>query len=241
MFLPLGLRKCLTLPLDHTARLGFRTGSKLGEVLIHELQTLGNVVISREVDAGVGRMVELSVKVSELLEGQIGNDSGVSTTVNTISIVRKDTPLGFSHEERVRAGIHTLHLIVHHPLVGEWLTLVLQFQVPTLLGVDLWVRGCARMEDSISIDVHQVVEILCVLTGNDVARPVRVREGVEESLKGALEKLHKGILGGVFAGTTQHTVFQDVRDSRRVGRWCAEGDAKHLVVVIAGHRQQFCA
>ena len=97
------------------------------------------------------------------------------------------------------------------------------------------------MEDSVRVDVDQIVEILLVLAGHDIACAVGIREGIQKSLQTALQKLDEWILGLVFAATTENAVFQDVRDTRRVRGRGAEGDAKYLVVVITGDRKQLGA
>mmetsp|Transcript_23071 Transcript_23071/g.68051 ORF Transcript_23071/g.68051 Transcript_23071/m.68051 type:complete len:826 (-) Transcript_23071:987-3464(-) len=241
MPLPLGLLERLGLPLHLAPRLGFRAGVEFIQVFVHQFQARGDVVVPAEVDAGVGRVIKLGVEVGELLEAQFGDDGGISSRIDPVGVVGEDRPLGFAIEERIGAGVHPLHLVVHHPLVREWLRGVLQFQMPPLLGVDHGIGGGARMKDGVGVHVHQVVKILGILGRHDVARAIGVREGVQEGLEGSLEELHERILGGVLAGAAQHRMLQDVRHAGGVGGGGAEGDAEHLVVVVAGYREQFGA
>jgi hypothetical protein len=50
------------------------------------------------------------------------------------------------------------------------------------------------VQHRIEIDMNQVVKVLGVLRRHRVTGAVGVREGIEESLKGALEEIHEGFL-----------------------------------------------
>ena len=63
------------------------------------------------------------------------------------------------------------------------------------------------MKHRIQVHVGQVVEVLQVARRHGVAGPVGVGERVQESLERALQKLHKGLLGGVLARAAEHLAF----------------------------------
>ena len=56
-----------------------------------------------------------------------------------------------------------------------------------------------------------------------------------------LDELHEGLLDGVLAGAAEHGVFEDVGDTRGVGRGRAEGDAESFVLVVVGQRHHLGA
>ena len=97
----------------------------------------------------------------------------------------------------VRRGIGAFHLIENDTFVKKWVVEVFQFKMPALLLQDKW--GEARIEDSVEVDIYQVVEILEVLARHWITGLVRVSEGIEKGLKGTFHQLHKWLLNGVFA------------------------------------------
>lgn len=88
------------------------------------------------------------------------------------------------------------------------------------------------MEHGVRVDVDQIVKVLGVLTGHDVARPVRIGEGVQKRLQRSLQQLYEWILGGVFATAAQYGMFENVRHAGRVGGGGAEGNPEALVGVV---------
>ena len=97
------------------------------------------------------------------------------------------------------------------------------------------------MEDRIQIDIHQIVKILQIGAGNRIDRLVRVGHGVEEGLERPLEQLDKRLFERILLRPTQHGMFHNVRNPRRVGRGGAEGNAEDLILIVICHRQQFGA
>eukprot|EP00967_Tisochrysis_lutea_P133108 scaffold233077_cov28-Tisochrysis_lutea.AAC.4 len=135
----------------------------------------------------------------------------------------------------------TLHLVEDYALVRERLRRVLELVVPPLLRKDSRVALGARREDRVEIDVDEVVEILCVERGYGVARAVGVGEGVEERLERAFEQLGERLLRGVFIGSAQNRMLEDMWHAGRVRDGRAEGDAKDLVLIIGLRRDDFCS
>mmetsp|Transcript_13895 Transcript_13895/g.23032 ORF Transcript_13895/g.23032 Transcript_13895/m.23032 type:complete len:461 (-) Transcript_13895:264-1646(-) len=239
VFLLAGFGKRLLLPFHLGRWLALWRWVKVLEVLVHQFQASKDIVVTGKVDARVTRMVELAVKVSKLLKGQIRNDSRISTAIDRIRVVLEDTALRFSHEEGITGRVDTLHFIVHDTLVGKGLRLVLQFQMPALLGVDHWIRNGAGVKDGISVNVNKIVEIFGILTGHDVTGAIGVGEGIQKGLETALEQLHEWVLGSVLATSAKNGMFKNMRDTSRIRGWCTKGNAKDLVVVITRDRQEF--
>ena len=184
-------------------------------------------------------MIKLFVKFGELLKGQIGNLQWISSAVDSVGIVRKDGLLCLALQERVGGGVNSLHFIVDHALVGEWGCDIFQFQMPSLLGVNHGIGGGTGMKHGITVDIDEVVKVLRVLTGHDVARSVGIGEGIQKCLQTPLQQLHEWILGLVLATAAQDAVFENVGNTRRVRRRRAEGNSKAFVVVLGGDGEDF--
>ena len=72
--------------------------------------------------------------------------------------------------------------------------------------------------------------------GNWVAGAVRVGEGIEEGVEGALHQLNEGLLDGVLLAATQHTVLQDVGNALAVLHRGPEYCSKGLVLILVQQR-----
>merc|ERR1719478_1028661 len=57
-------------------------------------------------------MVELAVELLELVETQLRDRRRVSTTIHSISVVRKQGLLRGPSHQRVRRTVHSFHLVV---------------------------------------------------------------------------------------------------------------------------------
>mmetsp|Transcript_25640 Transcript_25640/g.84939 ORF Transcript_25640/g.84939 Transcript_25640/m.84939 type:complete len:308 (-) Transcript_25640:73-996(-) len=176
-------------------------------------------------------MVELAVERLELGKVEVRDGVGVAAAVDAVGVVREEGLLRRALHERVRGRVDALHFVVHDARVRE-LRVAVDLVVPALLLEHGLVGGGARVEDGVEVDARQVPEVLEVLRRDGVARPVRVREGVEERLQRALEQLDEGLLRRVVLAPAEHTVLEDVGQARRVARRSAERDAEDLVVVV---------
>ena len=127
-------------------------------------------------------MVEFLVEVRELFEGQVRYFDGIATAVDSVGVVGENGLLRLPLQKRVGRRIHPLHFVVDDSFVGERFGDVFQFKVPALLGMDHGIRDGAGMKHRVAVDVDEVVKILGVLAGHDVARAIGVGERVEERL-----------------------------------------------------------
>ena len=88
-------------------------------------------------------------------------------------------------------------------------------------------------ERHVSIDRHQVAEILRVLTRERVHREVRACQRVHESVETALDHIKEWVAHWVMFRSTSRQMFQDVRLSGMIIRWRPEHDRENVVRVTA--------
>lgn len=81
-----------------------------------------------------------------------------------------------------------------------------------------------RMENGITIHVHQVCEVTRNGGTDRVGRVVVKGHCVHEGLERAVSHLHEGIVNRVLLASAQRRVLQDVAHSRIVRAWRTEGD-----------------
>jgi hypothetical protein len=111
----------------------------------------------------------------------------------------------------IRSHKQSYHL--HNALVREGIFLILKLQVPSFLSMDPWILDCPRMINSVGVNIDEIVKILGILTGHDVARPIWIGKGIQKCLKTSLEELDKWILGLIFSTAAENRVFEDMRNS----------------------------
>jgi hypothetical protein len=66
---------------------------------------------------------------------------------------------------------------------------------------------------------------------NGITGFIGIGEGVQKTLERSLEKFHKGFFYRILSRATQDGVFQYVRKTGGIHRWCAKCDTKYLVFV----------
>ncbi len=101
--------------------------------------------------------------------------------------------------------------------------------------------GEAGEEDGVEVDIHQVIKVGGIATGDRVAGAVGIGEGVEIGLQRGFEEFFKGLLDGVFFAAAEHGVLEDVGEAGVVGPRGAEGDAEDFVVVGTDQGEHFGA
>jgi hypothetical protein len=101
------------------------------------------------------------------------------------------------------------------------------------------ILGSPGMKDSIRIDIHQILEILIILTGQHIARAIGIRERIQKGLEGSLEELDKGFFGGILSGSAEDGMFENVGYTGGVGGRGAEGDSEYFVVIIVLDGEEF--
>ena len=88
-------------------------------VLLHEFEALAGVVIAVEKDAAVAGVVVFAVKLAELLIRQVRYRLRVAAGFAAVGGARKQQVREVPVDQALGIGEHALHLVVHHPLVGE--------------------------------------------------------------------------------------------------------------------------
>jgi len=214
---------------------GHGQGLEIMKPITQQFQSVIRVVVAGKEDQGIGGMIVATMEVQEALEGQVWDVRRVTAGIQTVGDVRKQRLLGVFGQQAVRRGVGALHLVVDHPLDGQGAVRG-DLIMPAFLAEDL--RGQAGMKHGVQIHVDEIVEIREVLAGYGVAGLVRIGEGVQKGLQGALEQLHKGLLDRIFARSTEHGMLQDVGHARGVVRRGAEGDPENLVLVVVDQGQK---
>mmetsp|Transcript_11191 Transcript_11191/g.25072 ORF Transcript_11191/g.25072 Transcript_11191/m.25072 type:complete len:255 (+) Transcript_11191:2371-3135(+) len=176
-------------------------------------------------------MVELSVEVLEVVEGERRNHLRVTTRVHAICIVREQVLIRRAAVRVIWTGIDALHLIEDNALVDQWIVLVLDLVMPTLLSQDARITQCSRVEHSVQVDVDEVVEVLKVAARHWVAGAVWERHSIQERLQARLQQLHKGLFEWVLAAAAENGVLQHVGDAIRILRRRAEDHAERFVFI----------
>mmetsp|Transcript_50568 Transcript_50568/g.118087 ORF Transcript_50568/g.118087 Transcript_50568/m.118087 type:complete len:236 (+) Transcript_50568:2400-3107(+) len=186
-------------------------------------------------------MVVLLVEVPQVVEIQVRNLPWISTIVSPIWIVRKDGLHGQAAVGVVWIRINAFHLIEHDTLVLQWVLLVLQLIVPTLLLEDVGIADGSGVKHCIQVNIYEVVEILKVAACNRVERTVWHGERIEEGLQTRLQQLCKGLLDWVFPASAEHGVLQYMCDAVGVLWWSAEDYTEGLVLIRwLHHGDQLC-
>ena len=171
--------------------------------------------------------------------GQVRDDFGIAAGVEAVGHIRKERLLRTFGQHGIRGGVDPLHFVVDHALVAQGAFGAVGLDVPAFLLEAVFVD--AGEEDSVKVDVDQIVEVLKVGAGHWIAGLVREGEGVQEGLERALEQLDEGLLHRVFFRAAEHGMLKDVRNARGIFRRGAEGRAEAFVFVVVEHGEQFRA
>ena len=92
----------------------------------------------------------------------------------------------------------------------------------------------ARKKGALEVDRHEVAKVLRILRCEWVHGVIRAGHRVHEGREGAIEHLHKGG-HGVFVGSAEGRVLEDVRHAAVVGGRCLEQDAN---VCVRGNEKE---
>mmetsp|Transcript_17450 Transcript_17450/g.38060 ORF Transcript_17450/g.38060 Transcript_17450/m.38060 type:complete len:204 (+) Transcript_17450:2175-2786(+) len=158
-----GFGELFWLPFDSAFFFAHWRVIELLQIFVHDFQTVINIVVPAEVNARVGRMVETLMEFSKLFKAQFRNDGWIASTIDSVRIVWENGALGSSVQERIGRRIDTLHFVVNNSFVGQRVVLFLQFQVPPFLRMNVWIIDGSGVENSVGINIDQVVKVLDIL------------------------------------------------------------------------------
>ena len=175
-------------------------------------------------------MVKCVVEVLQLLIGQVGNVVWIAAGIDAIGGIGEQRLLDILVEHVIWRTVRALHLVVDHALVGQRLRGVFEFVMPAFLLEVM--AGDARVEHGIEIHIDQIIKVLRVLRCHRVAGFIGIGKGIQKRLERTLDQLDKRVFQRVLTRTTQRNMLKNMRHASRIGRWRAEGDTKHLVLVV---------
>lgn len=214
------------------------SGPGAGEKRVEFVEALEGIVVAVEVDKGVGGVIVIAVKLLKGLEGEVGDVRGGAAVVEAVEAVGEEGLLADVLPAAVGAGVDAFHFVVDDTL--EFVAAARAFlKAPALLAENG--GGEAGKEDGVEIDIHQVIKVGGIATGDRIAGAVGIGEGVEIGLQGGFEEFFEGLFDGVFFAAAEHGVLEDVRESGVVGPRGAEGDAEDFVVVGTDQGEHFGA
>lgn len=103
--------------------------------------------------------------------------------------------------------VDTFHLIKDNTFVSDVFRRMIELIVPTLLLKSLNIVDTVRKENSIEIDIDEIIKILVISGGNGVTGPIRICECIEESVQASFQQFNKWFFERIFSGSTQYTVL----------------------------------
>ena len=138
-------------------------------------------------------MIICSVEIKKFLIGQIRNIIRVTTGLTAIGDIREQRIHNISFKHIVRRRKCALHLIINDTIIGQRAFRFFQMIAPSFLTEDLFFLINVRIEYSIQINMHQVLEILIVAAGNRIAGFVRISHRIQKGIQRALDQFYKWI------------------------------------------------
>ena len=133
-------------------------GKEAVQLFQHRIQ----IHLAVQKNPSVGGVVKLPVAGLIIFVSQAGDGFRVAPGFQAVAVIGKQQGVHLPLKHRVPAGVHPLHLVVHHPVVGQLPIRGIQLVVPALLAESVGVGDTQGMEHRIQVDVHQVEEVLVV-------------------------------------------------------------------------------
>ena len=109
--------------------------------------------------------------------------------------------------------------------------------MPALLPENILIGIDVRMKYGVQIHVHQIGKILLIGGSHRIHRLVRVRHCIQEGIQRSLHNLNERILDRKIPRPAQNRMLNDMSDSRRIRRRCAERNVKNLVAVLVRQKR----
>ena len=133
----------------------------------------------------------------ELLEfflSQLRNSVRIAAGFKAVAVVREQSLHCFVFQICVRRRIYSLHFVINNAVVAQLAVEAVQIIMPALLtqGVSVLVEG--RIEHSVQIYVHQVMEVLIVAAGNGIHGLIREGHSVQKGVQRTLDEVYEGLL-----------------------------------------------
>ena len=167
---------------------------ELFQIRIQMGQRFFNVHIPIQVDIRIFRTVIGLMEADKIFLGQFWNRRRKSARFKPVGGVRKQNFLSVIFQIGIRRRIHAFHLIVDNTVVLQRIIGIFQFVMPSFLLQGKFVFINQRIKHRIQIHIHQIVKIFVVAAGHRVHGLIRIRHGIQKSIKGTLHQFHKRFL-----------------------------------------------
>ena len=184
-------------------------------------------------------MIVAAVEIVKGLVGQVRNALGIAAGIQAVKRVREQGLLALLGQHGIRRGIHALHLIVDHALVGPGAVGAFRLHVPAFLAEDI--LADAGMKDRVDVDVDEIVKIAQVGAGHRIAGLVRKVKALRKVCSEPFEQLHEGLLDRILVRAAEHRMLQNVGHARGIRGRRAEAHAEAFVFVRVDHGEQLRA
>jgi len=142
-------------------------------------------------------------------------------------------------QNAVRRAQRTFHFIEHHALVNQRLAVRRGFNTNPFLGEIQRVN--MRKKYRVQIHLQEVVEVLAVLAGKRIGRPVTGREGIHKGIERAPNHQEERIAHRKALRATKHRVLQNVCHTSGVFGHGLERYQKDILRIIGRQMQMACA
>ena len=133
----------------------------------------------------------------ELLEfflSQLRNSVRIAAGFKAVAVVVEQRLQCFVFQICVRRRIYALHFVINNAVVAQLAVEAVQIIMPALLTQGVFVLVEGRIEHSVQIDVHQVMEVLIVAAGNGIHGLIREGHCVQKGVQRTLDEVYEGLL-----------------------------------------------
>lgn len=199
-------------------------------VLLHtgQLALQGGVAVKKE--RAVGGVIVCRVEAAKGLVAQVRNAGRIAAGLVGIGGAGQKALEHVVHQRPERIGKSALHFIEDHAAKLERPGLILQMQVPALLG-----KGAARqqrMQHHVAVHVHDAEILVQVAGGKGVVGAVRAGHGIQKGQQAALVDFAEHIAHRIFFRAHEHRMLDNVGHAGGILRHGTEGNTEGLVRVL---------
>ena len=172
------------------------------------------------------------MEVQEGLLRELRNSIRIAAGLKAVAGIREQSLQRFVFQISVRRRINALHLVIYNAVVAQLAIKAVNIIMPALLTQSIFVFINQRIKNSVQINIHQVMEVLIVATGNRINRFIRISHSVQKGVQRALHKVDKRLLQMIFARAAERGMLQNMCHACIICRRRSKGNRKHLVVII---------
>jgi len=134
------------------------------------------------------------VELLEFFLSQLRNSVRIAAGFKAVAVVVEQRLQCFVFQICVRRRIYALHFVINNAVVAQLAVEAVQIIMPALLTQGVFVLVEGRIEHSVQIYVHQVMEILIVAAGNGIHGLIREGHSVQKGVQRTLNEVYEGLL-----------------------------------------------